>query len=236
LAVRTEVPWWGRGLVVATLVALIGAMWWWGFDFGRIFGRVTGREAEERVTALVVDNAALRTEAAELRGRLSRLESELAMARGAQEATARQAADLASENAELKEETAFLRQLFADANQQPGMSMPRLSVERQNEELWRYSLLIVRGGNPRDDFAGRVVLQATLQAPSANTETMLTLPDDQPDTAPMLRLAFRYYQRVEGTFRVPPGARVTALEARAFESGSGSPRASRSVTSGLTNP
>ena len=236
LAVRTQVPWWGRGLVVATLVALIGAMWWWGFDFGRIFARVTSRETEDRVATLAADNAALRTDAAELRGRVSRLESELAMARGAQEATVRQAADLAAENAQLKEETAFLRQLFADANQQPGMSMPRLAVERQGEELWRYSLLVVRGGNPRDDFAGRVVLQATLQGPDANAETMLTLPDDQPDTAPMLRLAFRYYQRVEGTFRVPPGTRVTALEARAFDSGSGSPRASRSVTNGLTNP
>ena len=118
------------------------------------------------------------------------------------------------------------------------MSIPRLAIERQGDDTWRYSLLIVRGGNPRDEFVGRLVLQATLQSADAGdgTTTHLTLPDDQPETAPVLKLAFKYYQRIEGTFRVPPGVRVTAFEARAFEKGSGSPRASRTVQSGLTNP
>jgi hypothetical protein len=234
MAVRTQVPWWGRGFVVAVLVALIGGRWWWGFDFGRIFGGVTHREAESRVATLAADNEALRAEAAQLRARNSKLESELAMARGEREATARQTADAVAENVQLKEETAFLRQLFADTNQQPGMAMPRLGIERQSDDVWRYSLLIVRGGNPRDEFAGRVVLLATLAGTDANgtpTQT-LTLPDDEPETAPMLKLRFKYYQRVEGTFRTPAGARVTALEARAFETGSGSPRASRTVTAG----
>ena len=236
MAVRTQVPWWGRGLAVATLVALIAAMGWFGFDFGRVFGGVTSREAVDRAATLAADNAALRAEATELRGRVSRLDSELAMARGAQQATARQTADLSTENAQLKEEAAFLNELFADASQRPGMSMPRLAVERQSDELWRYRLLVVRGGSPRDEFAGHVVLQATLQGADAGAASSLTLPDDQPETAPILKLAFKYYQRVEGTFRVPPGARVTALEARAFEGDGGSPRASRSVTIGLTNP
>jgi hypothetical protein len=38
MAVRTRLPWWGRVVSVALLCALVGGMWWWGFDFGRIFG------------------------------------------------------------------------------------------------------------------------------------------------------------------------------------------------------
>ena len=57
----------------------------------------------------------------------------------------------------------------------------------------------------------------------------MTLPDDQPDTAPALKLKFKYYQRVEGTIRVPPGAQVTAVTVRAFEAGQASPRATRTL-------
>ncbi len=238
MAVRSEVPWWGRGLAVAALLALVGAIGWWGFDFGRVFGGLQRHEIESRVATLEADNAALRTEATTLRARTSALESELTMARGAQEATARQSADVSAENAQLKEEAAFLRQLFADAHKEPGMAMPRLAFERQGDGVWRYSLLVVRGGNPREEFSGRIVLQATVQeGPDGSDAPLrtLTLPDDEPETAPALKLAFKYYQRVEGTFRVAPGARVTALEARALEGAGGTARASRAATNPLTN-
>ena len=80
------------------------------------------------------------------------------------------------------------------------MSIPRLTVERQSDDAWRYSMLVVRGGSPRDEFAGRLVLQATLQRADerAGSTELLTLPDDQPDTAPGLELALKNYQRVEG--------------------------------------
>jgi hypothetical protein len=38
MAVRTHLPWWGRGALVLTLIALITGMWWLGFDFGQILG------------------------------------------------------------------------------------------------------------------------------------------------------------------------------------------------------
>ena len=237
MSVHSEAPWWSRGLVIASLGALVAATSWWAFDFGTIFGRVERSETEARLATLASDNEALRAETARLRARASQLESDLAIAKGAQEATARQRADLASENAQLKDEAAFLRQLFADGSKHAGVSMPRLSVERESDAVWRYSLLIARGGNPRDEFAGRVVLQATVQGSDAGAPaSTLALPDDEPDTAPMLKLAFKYYQRVEGTFHVPPGSRVTALDAMAFENGSDTPSASRSATIALTNP
>ena len=106
-------------------------------------------------------------------------------------------------------------------------------VERDSDEMWHYNLLIVRGGSPKDEFEGNVVLQATLApiqgAPAGLHGTVLTLPDDQPEARPALSLKFKYYQRVEGRFRVPAGMRVTAVTARAFETGQGSPRATRTL-------
>ncbi len=122
---------------------------------------------------------------------------------------------------------------MSDSSKQIGLQLQRLAVERDSEEMWHYSLLVVRGGSPKDEFEGNVVLQATLApapgAPPGTRGMILTLPDDQLETKPALSLKFKYYQRVEGRFRVPPEMRVTAVTARAFETGQGSPRATRTL-------
>jgi hypothetical protein len=236
MAVRTHLPWWGRGAVILTLLAIIGGMWWWGFDFGQIFGGFNRREIETKLVTLESEARKLRSEAGDLRTRNSTLESELAMTRGSQETQQKQSIELASENAQLKEELAFLQKLVSDSSKQVGLQLQRLSVERDSEEMWHYSLLVVRGGSPKDEFEGSVVLQATLAPAVGAAEPLapshgviLTLPDDQPEAKSALILKFKYYQRVEGRFRVPAGMRVTAVTARAFESGQQSARATRTL-------
>ena len=168
MAVRTHLPWWGRGAIVASLVAVIAGMWWWGFDFGQIFGGFNRKEVEARFVTLEADAAKFRTEATELRARNSALESELAMTRGTQDALTRQTAELSGENAQLKEELAFLQKLVSDSSKTVGLQIQRLAVEPDGEDMWRYSLLIVRGGSPKDEFVGTVALQATVAADPAD--------------------------------------------------------------------
>jgi hypothetical protein len=106
-------------------------------------------------------------------------------------------------------------------------------VEPERDDAWRYSLLLVRGGGPKDDFEGHLTLQVTLSpAPgggSAMRPVILTLPDEQPAIAAALKLKFKYYQRLEGTFTVPKGAQVRAVTARAFEGGQTAPKATRNL-------
>ena len=233
MAVRTHLPWWGRGAIVVTLVGMIAGMWWWGFDFGQIFGGFNRKEVESRLVSLETEANKLRVEVVELRARNSTLESELVMAHGSQESQQKHSVALSSENAQLKDELAFLQKLVSDSSKQIGLQLQRLTVERDTDEMWHYSLLVVRGGSPKDEFEGSIVLQVTLTpapgAPAAARGMILTLPEDQPDSKPALALKFKYYQRVEGRFRVPPGMRVTAVTVRAFESGQGSARATRTL-------
>ena len=233
MAVRTHLPWWGRGAIIVTLVGILAGMWWWGFDFGQIFGGFNRKEVEARLVTLEAETIKLRTEGTELRAKNSTLESELAMARGSQESQQRQAIELAGENAQLKDELAFLQKLVSDSNKQIGLQLQRLAVERDGDEMWRYNLLVVRGGSPKDEFEGSLVLQVTLApmpgAPAATRGVILTLPDDQPEAKPALALKFKYYQRVEGRFRVPPGMRVVSVTARAYENGQATARATRTL-------
>ena len=234
MAVRTHLPWWGRAALVGSLLAVIAGMWWWGFDFGQIFGGFNRKEVETRLVALEAESAKLRTEGAELRARNTALESELAMTRGAQEALSRQATELSGENAQLKDELAFLQKLLSDTSRTTGLQIQRLAAEPDGEDAWRYSLLVVRGGNPKDEFVGHVAIHATL-APAAGGSgpaRTLALPEDDPAAASALALKFKYYQRLEGRIRVPAGSRVTAIAVRAYESGQGNPRATRTLTLG----
>ena len=227
MAVRTHLPWWGRGTLLVVLLAIIGGMWWWGFDFGQIFGGFNRKEVEARMATLEIDAARFRAEAADLRARNSTLESELAMTSGKQEALSRQAVELTGENAQLKEELAFLQKLVSDTSKTVGLQIQRVDLEPDGEDMWRYSLLIVRGGSPKDEFVGTVALRATLSGLAGDAGKIIQLPEDDPEAAPALSLKFKYYQRVEGRFRVPHGARVVALAVRAYETGQSMPRATR---------
>jgi hypothetical protein len=65
------------------MLAVIAGMWWWGFDFGQIFGGLNRKEIDAKIAARDAEVAKLRDEAVELRVRNSRLESDLTMSRGA---------------------------------------------------------------------------------------------------------------------------------------------------------
>jgi len=230
MAVRSHLPWPWKAVLGVALLVVIGGMWWWGFDFGQIFGGFNRKEVEARIVALEDEVGRLRAESAELRTRASQLDSELAMSRGAQATLTKQAGELQGENSQLKEEVVFLQQLFADANKQPGVAIQRVAIERERPEAYRFSLLVVRGGKPKDDFVGHLTLQVALQGEGGTARpATLLLPDEQPGSAPAMKLNFKYYQRIEGTFEVPKGMVARTVTVRAFESGQSSPRASRSL-------
>jgi hypothetical protein len=233
MSVRSHLPWPWRVVVGASVLAIVVGMWWWGFDFGQIFGVVDRRETEAKIASLDAENSRLRTETSQLQSNNTQLASELAMAKGAQASLTKQALELQGENSQMKEELAFLQKLVADSSKQVGVSIQRLEVEREREDAWHYSVLLVRGGNPKDEFDGNVTLQVTLQFAGAGgptaRPTILTLPDDDPATAGTLKLKFKYYQRLEGTIATPRGGIVRAVTARAFETGQSSPRATRSL-------
>ena len=232
MAVRSRLPWPWRAVVVVTLLAIVGGMWWWGFDFGQIPGGFNRKEIEARQAALETEAGGLRAEAKSLRERNSELETEIAMAKGAQATLSKQAQEISNENSQIKEELAFLQKLVADSNKQVGLGIQRFTVERERGNAWHFSLLLVRGGSPTDEFEGNLKLTVTAQAAAGSGTPhgmTLMLPEDQPETAPALRLKFKYYQRVEGSFQAPEGTAVRSLVARAFENGQTSPRATRTL-------
>ena len=227
MSVRTQLSWRWKLPALGALVALVAGMWWWGFDLGQFLGGFNRSEVAEKQQRLESEGARLREENARLRAKASELESDLNMTRGAQVSLSKQALELQSENTQIKEELAFLQKLFSDTGKQGTISIQHLNAERERDDAYRFSLLVVRGGNPRDEFAGQLTLQAGLLA--GGKTSVIALPDDQPQASGALKLKFKYYQRVEGTILVPPGSQLKSLQAKVLETGQALPKATRSL-------
>jgi len=61
---------------------------------------------------------------------------------------------------------------------------------------------------------------------------MMSFPEQADAGAAAFKLGFKYFQRVEGTFRVSPKAKVESVQVRVYEAGSTQPRATHSATPG----
>jgi hypothetical protein len=227
MAVRTHLSWRWRIPALVGLLVLIAGMWWWGFDFGQFLSGFNRGEIAEKAGKLEGELGELREENAKLRARTAQLESDLNITRGSQATLLKQSLELQGENSQIKEELAFMQKLFSDTGKQGTISIQRLTAERERDDAYHYSLMVVRGGNPTDEFAGPLTLLAGLV--SGGHLSTVALPDDQPDASSALKLKFKYYQRIEGTIRVPPGSQLKTLQAKVLELGQPLPKATRSL-------
>jgi hypothetical protein len=109
-----------------------------------------------------------------------------------------------------------------------GVAVNRFLV--QNDALpgeYRYRLLLTQSGQRSKDFLGSLQFVVNLQ--QDNKKVVMTLPADGDKANKGFKLNFRFYQRVEGTFRVAPGAVVKTMQVRIFEDGSAEPRLTQAV-------
>lgn len=227
LSVKTHVAWPWRALTIGCIVAIVGWMVWTGFDAGRLLGGFYKSEAEERRFALEAQVTTLEADNRQLLSKLTRLESEAQMNKGAQDSLARQALTLQTENTQLKEELTFLQQLVAGTGKEGAISVQRATVERDGPERVRVRMLVVQGGARGDPFNGQLTVALEMQQDGKRIH--LNVPDDQPETGMALRLGFKYYQRIDVAVRVAPGATVRTLQARVFQQGNAQPRATQTI-------
>ncbi len=232
VAVRTHVPWYLRWLGIAVLLAFSAALAAWMYDAGRRFAGFDRGEVEQELAGARRDLAAVREELARLRAVANSGDSKLSIERTAQVKLAQQIRGMEQENARLREELAiFESMLSSDAAGAP-LSILRFKVEPEVlPGEFRYRLLLLASGARRGkDFQGRLELVVSLT--EAGRSAMITLPAPAEAGSPAFRLAFKHFQRVEGTFQVNPKARVESVQVRIYEAGSGQAKATQSVTLG----
>lgn len=228
MAVRAALPWYWRGLGLIGLVMAILLLSRLAYDFGREYGTFSQGGMERDAERVPSGGVKVEQEIERLRAQLTRAERQLQMERATYADLVKQMKSLTDENAVLKEDLAFFQTLMPAGSKDGGVAINRFLV--QNDALpgeYRYRLLLTQTGQRAKEFEGKLQFVVNLQQDSK--KWVMTLPAEGDRDARGYKLSFRFYQRIEGTFRVAPNAAVKSVQVRIFESGSGEPRLSQTA-------
>ena len=236
VSVRTHVPWYLRWLGVAVLLAFSAALAVWMYDAGRRFAGFDRSEVEQELNAARSELRKMREELERLRAVANAADSKVSIERTAQQKLAQQIRGLEQDNARLREELAiFESMLSSDTASAAPLSILRFKVDPDVlPGEFRYRVLLLASGPRRGkEFQGRLEMVVSLTEDGRSA--MITVPGpgekDSAAGAPF-RLAFKHFQRADGTFRVNPKAKVSSVQLRVYEAGTADPKVTRNVTLG----
>jgi hypothetical protein len=212
VAIRTQLPWAVRAALaaVATALAVMGLLA--VYQYGRNFGVPSDRgellteleRAREQVRVVKEDRD--RYAAAAVQS-----ENQLKVERAAQDQLAQQLKSIEEDKARLQRDLAFFESLLPAPSTSRGVVIRSFKLQPDGDDTTlRYRLLVQQSGRPEKDFVGAVEL--TINLLQAGRPASLKLPDAAYPAAGPTPLAFRHYQRVEGTFSVPEGATVRSVQ------------------------
>jgi hypothetical protein len=230
MRMKTQLAWYWRWTINASLAFGAAMVAWWIFQNQH---KVTGfnpSQMRDQIASLSAQNRKLTEDLTATGKLLADREQQLQIDKAAQSELARTVAQLQEENATLKEDLGFLRNLMSASGAPDGIAINNLKVERDGSDRdYRYRMLLTQGGQRKQNFQGRV--QVVARIISGGQATTLAFPDDATARS-SADLDFKYYQKVEGRFSLPPGATLKSVEVRILTIPGGQVRLSKSVNHG----
>lgn len=227
MTIRSQLAWYWRWLLNLLMMAAVAGIVWWMVENSY---RITGFNREEtraQIASLGEENLRLKGELEAYRTIVAERDRQQAIDKATQSELARNVTQLQDENAALKEDLGFLRNIMSSGTTPEGLGVANLKVEpdgRPNE--FRYRMLLTQGGQRKQDFKGRIQFLARVAHQGAvNT---LTFPEASAGEGAGL-VEFRFYQKVEGRFRIPEGSLLKGYEVRVLALPGGQVKLSRSV-------
>ncbi len=233
VAIHSHIPWYWRGIGVAVLLGISAASAAWIYDAGRRFAGFDRSEVQEELANARRSLDETRAELERLRAVANAADSRVSIERTAQQSLAQQIRALEKENARLKEDLATFESMVSpEARAVQALSVHRFKVDQDVlPGEYRYRLLLLTPSTRRErEFSGRLELVVSLT--EGGRSAMMSFPEPADAGAAAFKLGFKYFQRVEGTFRVSPKAKVESVQVRVYEAGSTQPRATHSVAPG----
>jgi hypothetical protein len=227
MAIRSQLAWYWRWLLnVLMMVAVATVVWWLVQNSYRITG-FDIQEVKSRLAQLTDENKTLKTELDAAHGTLTERDRQLQIEKAAQGELARTVAQLQEENAALKEDLGFLRNIMSSGAAPEGIGMSNLKVERDGKpNEYRYRMLLTQGGQRKQDFRGKI--QVVARVAKDGTTSTLTFPDT-PVADPAGAFEFRFYHKVEGKFAIPEGASLKGVDVRVLALPGGQVKLSRTI-------
>jgi hypothetical protein len=229
VAVRPHLPWYWRWLGYIALGGAVVGIGWATYDYGMELAGFRQSEAQRQIAQMAGEIQSRDTRIAEMRTQVAAAERQLQIDRATYGDLGRQVKLLSEENAALKEDLALFQSLMTSDEKELGLSINRFRVQPDSlPGEYRYRFLLVQSGQRVKEFQG--TLQFVVNLEQGDRKFVVTLPLEEQKSAKEYQVSFKFFQRVEGTFKVAPGTVVRSLQVRVFEIGSITPKLSQSVS------
>lgn len=228
MTIRSQLAWYWRWLLTLLMMAAVaGGVWWFVENSYRITG-FDREEAKRQIASLGEDNIRLKADLETARTTIAERDRQSAIDKAAQMELARNVAQLQDENAALKEDLGFLRNIMSSGATPEGIGIANLKVEQDGgANDYRYRMLLTQGGQRKQDFKGRVQLLARV-AQQGSMSTLVFPEASAGESAGLVE--FRFYQKIDGRFRIPEGSTLKGYEVRVLAIPGGQVKLSRNVT------
>jgi hypothetical protein len=226
VAIRTHLPWYWRALSIVVLSGLSLALAGWIYDAGQRFAGFHQGDSEHEIAAMRERLAKLESELEGTRKVANSSESRLRIESTSLERLTAQIKALEEENIRLKADLATFESLAGGQVGNTGLAISRLQIVPGGGGEYRYRLLLAQTGDKKDkEFNGMIQFIATVQ--QGKETVMIQIPAAGDPAASQYQVHFRYFRRLEGTFKLAAEDRVLRVEARLIQDGA--VKASQSV-------
>ena len=227
MAIRSQLAWYWRWTLNVLMMAVVATVVWWLVQNSY---RITGSDIEEvreHITRLTEEDKVLKQDVETTKATLVERDRQLQIEKAAQSELARTVAQLQEENAGLKEDLGFLRNIMSSGATPEGIGLSNLKIERDGKpNEFRYRMLLTQGGQRKQDFKGKVQIVARLD--KDGSVSTATYPDESGGDAAG-GVEFRFYQKVEGRFAIPDGSTLKSAEVRVLALPGGQVKLSRTI-------
>lgn len=217
MTIKRHMPWPLMAIMWAVVLGLGVAAAVWTYELGRTNLPGLAGDAGEQISTLSDQVKKLSAENERLQGASNASQNELKIAQTAQSQLAVQVKNLEAENNRQKEDLAFFDNLLPTNLGAPGITIQRFKAEMATPSQLRYRVLVMQGGNSTVQFAGNLQLSVTIW--QSGKSAIMNFPESNSTDLARYKLAFKYYQRVEGVVNLPEGATIKAVAVRVLDRG-----------------
>ena len=227
MAIRSQLAWYWRWILNILMMVVVGGVVWWLVQNSY---RITGfnlEEVKQQITALTEENRVMKGDLEAAKSTMTERDRQLQIEKAAQGELARTVAQLQEENAALKEDLGFLRNIMSSGATPEGLGVSNLKIERDGKpNEFRYRMLLTQGGQRKQDFKGKVQIVARIAKDGALSTA--TFPDPSGSESAG-SFEFRFYHKVEGRFAIPEGTTLKAVDVRVLALPGGQVKLSRTL-------
>ncbi len=223
LAVRPHRPWYWRWAMLIAGGVLVVLFAWWAFGFGQEWAGYLREKTESKLSRAERELGEAKTEVARLNSRVVEMERQFQMEHSANAELLRQLKDLNDEKAHLSEDLAFYQNLTQTGEREEKLSIQRFKVTRDPlPDQYHVSMLLAQSGQRPRDFQGK--LQFVVNGQKNGDRAVVVIPGEKDTEIAAYQLDFKYYLRVERTFKLPAGMTLENLQVRVYERGVSEPK------------